>query len=121
MRTDRIDITIGGACDPSDVDEELQAVACHRANVHARCAPDAITRRCGSGGARSNGAREGLDVAIEAGDEATPVLETAGHARDDVALRVGGAIMCVPDWPLRRGAISLGTALVEPRAQRQAA
>lgn len=39
-------------------------------------------------GCDRDGGHEGLDVAVEAGGDAPPVLEAAEHAFDDVALTV---------------------------------
>jgi hypothetical protein len=57
-------------------------------------------------------------VAIEAGSEASPVLEAAEHALDDVALLVIGAVVVVVDFAVAaRRDDGLGTAVVEPPAQ----
>ena len=58
--------------------------------------PDPLQPADGGGG-QCDGTYEVLDVAVEAGGEATPVFEAAEHALDDVALFVDGAITVVLD------------------------
>ena len=42
----------------------------------------------GDEGSDGDGRHEGLDIAVEAGEDAAPVLEAAEHALNDVALPV---------------------------------